>query len=293
MNPEQSTHPCIVTGPNGFVGGRLREFLAARGFPLAAWSRQPTAEPHGLRFQLGQTIHPGYFAATSGLIHCAYDFSARRWDEIATVNVRGSEQLFRAARQAGVKRLVFISSLSAFAGCRSLYGKAKLEIERIALDCGAMVIRPGLVYGDQPGGLFGGLVRQVRRARVVPLLGGGQQPQYLVHVDDLGELIRRYLIGEVGGGSQPITLAHEKPWPMRELLGEIGQALDREVRFVAIPWRPAWLGLKSLELLGLPAPFRSDSLIGYIYQNQHPDFTPARRLHAECRPFRVNAGMLG
>ena len=78
----------------------------------------------------------------SALVHCAYDFKPLRWDEIRAVNVEGARKLFPAARAAGVEKIICISSISAYDGCRSLYGKAKLEIEKIALDNGALVIRP-------------------------------------------------------------------------------------------------------------------------------------------------------
>ena len=76
-------------------------------------------------------------------MHCAYDFSLLRREDINHVNVAGSERLFAAAHEAGIGTLVYTSSISAFEGCRSLYGKAKLEIERRAGAYGALVIRPG------------------------------------------------------------------------------------------------------------------------------------------------------
>ncbi len=293
MNAGEIPKRYALTGANGFVGGRIKSYLQTRGLAVVEWSRQPRSSEHAVRFQLGQEVNAHDFDATAGLIHCAYDFSVRNWDDIVAVNVRGSENLLRAAKAAGVERLVFISSLSAFEGCRSLYGRAKLEMEKIALSLGALVIRPGLVYGDQPGGVFGGLVTQARRARFIPLIGGGTQPQYLVHADDLAALIARYLNGDIEAPRQPVTLAHERPWPMRDLMTQLGEALGRKVRFVSVPWRLVWLGLKSLETVGLPAPFRSDSLIGYVYQNSKPDFTVAASLRASCRPFQINRDMLG
>lgn len=284
---------CAVTGANGFVGGRLKAYLQNHGCRVSEWSRHPGLLANHVNFRLGQEVRAQDFAGTSALIHCAYDFSARTWAEIVAINTRGSEKLLRAAHAAGVEHVIFISSLSAFAGCRSRYGRAKLEIEVIALSLGATVIRPGLVYGDQPGGVFGGLVNQVRQARLIPLLGGGQQPQYLVHTDDLGQLIGRCLSGEIGRVPQPITLAHAEGWPMRKLLTSLGHALNRKVRFVSVPWRLAWLGLKTMETLRLPAPFRSDSLLGYIFQNPKPDFESARSRKAECRRFEIRPTMLG
>jgi nucleoside-diphosphate-sugar epimerase len=292
MTCNSSATKCVLTGANGFVGSRLKAYLQKRDFQVVDWTRRPVSGSCGAVFRLGQEVLPVQFADATALVHCAYDFAPRKWSEVVAINVRGSEQLLHAAKAAGVARLVFISSLSAFAGCRSLYGRAKLEIEKTALSLGALVVRPGLVYGDQPGGVFGGLVNQVRKARVIPLLRGGRQPQYLVHGDDLGAIVARYLNGEISAPAHPVTLAHEHPWPMRELLLQISAALNREVRFVSVPWRLAWAGIKTLEIVRLPAPFRSDSLIGYIYQNPAPDFSPAQRLQAECRPLRITKAML-
>jgi len=237
-------------------------------------------------------VDPRQLEGVRALVHCAYDFGPRRWDDIRRVNVLGSERLFEAARTAGVDRVVFISSVSAFERCRSLYGRAKLEIERAASDAGAVIIRPGLVYGAQPGGVFGGLVRQVQSGRIVPLIGGGHQRQYLVHEEDLGRLVQESIAGKIQPGNDPITLAHERGWTLRELLEAIAGALKKQPLFVPVPWRLVWLALKGLETTGLPAPFRSDSLIGMVYQNRTPSFEAMHRLGVHCRPFQLTNTMM-
>jgi hypothetical protein len=40
-----------------------------------------------------------------------------------------------------------------------------------------------------------------------------------------------------------------------------------------VPWRLIHCGLKTIEALHLPAPFRSDSLVGLVFQNPRPDFS--------------------
>ena len=188
------------------------------------------------------------------------------------------EKLLAAARDAGVKSVVLISTVSAFAGCRSLYGQAKLQIEDAARAMGAFVLRPGLVYSDNPGGMFGRLVGQVRGARFVPILCGGRQTQYLVHDEDLGNLVEACLAGRVPAGTEPITVAHEQGWELKEILTRIAQALGKKVSFVPVPWRLVWLALKSLELAGARPNFRSDSLISMVYQNPAPSFAPLNPL---------------
>jgi nucleoside-diphosphate-sugar epimerase len=281
---------CVITGATGYVGGRIRACVESAGWRTVNWSRRSGAGH--VQFQLGQEVDPRSFAGAAALIHCAYDFAPSRWEDIAAINVRGSENLFRAALDGGVKQIIFISSASAFAGCRSLYGRAKVEIEALAHSAGATVIRPGLVYGDHPGGVFGKLVQQVKRSRLIPLMGGGHQPQYLVHDADLGRFVLRAIAGQIPTDVGPILLANEQAWTIRALLEHIAVALARNPVFIPVPWRAIWLGLKSMESLGLPAPFRSDSLLGLIYQNPLPSFATAKRLEATCRPFAISPAML-
>ena len=87
------------------------------------------------------------------LVHCSYDFQLHRWSDIHEQNVQGSIRLMRQAHEQGVTRIVFISTMSAFALCKSLYGRAKFEIEREAAALGAIVVRPGLIHGERPGGM--------------------------------------------------------------------------------------------------------------------------------------------
>jgi nucleoside-diphosphate-sugar epimerase len=249
--------------------------------------------PVAVAFCLGQEVAPLLLQGVDAVVHCAYDFGPRRWKEIFAVNVVGSEKLFAAARDAGVKSIIHISSLSAFPGCRSLYGRAKLETERLALAVGALVIRPGLVYGDSSEGMFGRLVTQVRSSSWLPVIHGGQQTQYTVHEEDLGELVLGCLAGRAGNASIPILAAHARGWELGDILRQISNALGKQVRFIPVPWQIIWIGLKLLETAGIPTRFRSDSLISLIYQDPQPSFALLKSLGFHCRPFQLTAGMLG
>jgi nucleoside-diphosphate-sugar epimerase len=282
---------CVVTGAHGFVGSRLKGHLERAGWRVTAWTRQPERGTGAVAFHLGQEVDPSLFKGAQTLVHCAYDFEPRRWEEIAAINVNGSQKLLAAARAAGVRQVVFISSLSAFVGCQSLYGRAKMEIEGFARSTGAFVIRPGLVYSDNPGGLFGRLVCQVRNARFVPIIWGGRQVQYLLHDEDLGQVVQACLDGRVPAEIEPITVAHEQGWELKEILAQIARGLGKRVRFLPVPWQLAWLGLKGLELAGARPNFRSDSLISLVYQNPCPSFALMRSLGFQCRTFQLPANL--
>jgi nucleoside-diphosphate-sugar epimerase len=289
MHPEAKT--CAVTGTSGFVGGCLARRLQAEGWRIIPWTRRSEAGTNAVPFRLGQEVDPNLLKGVNALVHCAYDFSPLRWNDIFAVNVVGSQKFLEAAHKAGVETIVVISSVSAFAGCRSLYGKAKLQIESHAVNAGAIVIRPGLVYGDQSGGVFGRLANQVRHSRIIPILLGGNQTQYLVHEADLGNLLLGALAGGVPPGTGPITVAHAQGWELKDILARIASSLGRKVTFVPVPWQFLWLALKSLEFAGRPARFRSDSLVSMIYQDPHPSFELLSKLGFQCRPFQPGPAM--
>jgi nucleoside-diphosphate-sugar epimerase len=233
-----------------------------------------------------QSCRPDFLQGHWGLIHRAYDFSQLRWRDIFGVNVRGSEFLLRAAQQAGVRRIVFLSSISAFEGCRSLYGKGKLKVERLTQSLGGWIIRPGLVHGDKPGGIFGRLVENLRRSRVIPIPGSGLQTLHMVHEEDVVEAVLQCLLSQSRACLRPVTLAHEQPWSFRSMLLTTARALNRPVILVPVPWRIIWAGLRLAEALKIPIGFRSDSLISLVNQNPMPIFNAFEVLGIKCRPFR-------
>jgi nucleoside-diphosphate-sugar epimerase len=282
---------CVVTGAQGWVGRCVSAELRSHGWQVRIAARQPAPESmangFAVRFQLGQPVPPELCAGASALVHCAYDFQARTPQDQQAINVRGTEDLLDAANAAGINRIVVISTMSAFDGCVSLYGKSKLSIEAAARQAGAMVLRPGLVYDHGAGGMFGSLVAQVQRARLLPLFGGGAQPLYLVHQEDLAAFIQRFCAGEVALPPQPLTTAHPQLWTFRQILEAIAGRLGRKLTFFPMPWRPVWAALRIAELCGLRLNFRSDSLVSLMNQNPHPDFSLNAQYGLECRPFRI------
>lgn len=203
-----------MTGARGWLGRCVCNRFREEGWRVRELTRspEPAAVERGeaIPFHLGDGVAPQVFTGATALVHCAYDFAAPTWREIHSRNVRGAAVLFEAARAVGVARLVCISTMSAFAGCQSLYGRAKLESEKMAFGAGALVLRPGLIWGAEAGGMFGALVKQVRGGRAIPLIGG-DQTLYLVHQEDLTGLIHRFACGDFNALSDPVTAAHERP----------------------------------------------------------------------------------
>ena len=280
---------CAITGADGYVGSRIAANFARQGWIVKQFVYNPSAtlaaNPDVVSFTLGGALAPEAFAGVDALVHCAYDFTATAWDAIQRINVEGSRALFAAAAAAGVSRIVHISTMSAYPGCVSLYGKAKLLTERLAFDAGGRVCRPGLVYGRQPGGMVGALNRLVARTSIVPLPGGGRQTLYLANEADLSACILRLASRDSSGAAQAVIGASEQGLTFRNILEKLAAARGKRLRFIGFPWRLAWLGLKAAEGCHVNLGFRSDSLVSLMNQDTAPDFSATRALGAQFRPF--------
>lgn len=265
---------CAVTGATGYVGTVVSACLKAQGHDVLELVRRPSREGNRKQafFDLALPIEAETLRGVEVLVHCAYDFEPRTADEVRAINVEGSRRLLSAADAAGVSRIILISTLSAFTGCRSLYGNAKLAIERDVQNRGGVVIRPGLVFGSASAGMVGALDRVVTRLPVVPLIGGGNQLLYLCRDDDLARLVE-VLISASGPFTMPFVAAAETPITLRGVLEVLAEARGFRCKFVSVPHTTAYLGLRLLEALGIRPRFSSDSLVSLSYLDPQPDFT--------------------
>jgi nucleoside-diphosphate-sugar epimerase len=276
---------CAITGASGYVGSRLASAIQ-RDMEVVPISRREAAG--SIRWEMQNPTEISEELRSRGvkvLVHAAWDFTHPNAEENDRVNVQGSRQLFESADRAGVERILFISSISAFAGARSAYGQSKLRVERMVLDRpGGVVIRPGLVWGAGPGGMFGALTKQVESGSMIPMIGSGRYPQYLVHEDDLGDAIRKAVAGGLKV-SAPITVANEVPGLLRDLIEDIARKQGKKVTLLPVPWPAVYAGLKAAELMGAKLNFRSDSVLSLVFQDPSPDFTPANQLGLARRSY--------
>jgi nucleoside-diphosphate-sugar epimerase len=204
------------------------------------------------------------------LVHAAYDFRPTRWSDILSVNVEGSHRLLTAATNAHVKHILLVSTVAAFPGARSMYGRAKLAIEQIALALGAAVVRPGLVWGEQGAAMFGALLRVVERLPVIPLVAPAELELALVCEDDLVLLVQRLLDRWPDEPGKLFVAASDRGLTFAQLLRLLTLRAGKRRRLVPVPWVPVWHGLRAIEALGASPPFSSDSLLSLVTSDSHP-----------------------
>jgi len=149
----QQTSPVLVTGASGFIGRAVVKLLQREGYSVLGLDRADSAESEGGQIAMDitdgdqlRTLFQG--RAIAGIIHLAavLPTAAQRDPVRATeVNVQGSLNLLEMARQFGVRRVVFGSSLSVYGTCAAdrvvsevdraapedLYGAAKVYMEQL------------------------------------------------------------------------------------------------------------------------------------------------------------------
>lgn len=111
----------FITGATGFVGSHVARLAAEHGAELRLLTRRTSITenlPKGAELVLGDLREPAKFAAAlrgcDALIHVAADY--RLWvpdpKEMYKANVEGTRELLRLAREAGVRRVVYTSSVA-------------------------------------------------------------------------------------------------------------------------------------------------------------------------------------
>ncbi len=273
----------VVSGASGYVGGAISSALEKEGWTVAS----PGAS-EGKKWRMPEEPVPGTFQGAAAFVHSAWDMRPANAAESHRTNVDGSLKLLQAARTAGVKTLLFVSSMSAFEGGESVYARTKLAVEKEFLAAGGIVVRPGLVYGEASGGMVGKLLKPVRKLPLIPVPCANVL-QYPVHQDTVAGFAADAVAGKIPPGVY--SLAHPEPLSLRRIVQILARSENKRPILLPIPWRPAWLGLEFCALMGIKLPFSADNLLGLARANPSPDFSSLKNVG--IRPPAFPAGLGG
>ncbi len=108
----------LITGMSGLIGGVLRKHLeTVGGYELSALNRRMVEGVPTTQADLGdlEAIKPA-FVGQDVVVHLAAQISEDDRDSMLRINVMGTYNVFEAARLAGVKRIVYASSVATCAG---------------------------------------------------------------------------------------------------------------------------------------------------------------------------------
>lgn len=169
------------------------------------------------------------------------------------INVGGTRNILDEARRAGVRRVVFISSLGADRGT-SGYHRSKLEAERVveSFEGDWTILRTGGVVG--PGDdTVSVLLRMVRILPAVPIIDDGDQQFQPVWHEDVAWAIAECLERDDVAGAT-LNIAGEDVLTVNEVLELFGNITDRSPTRVPLPSLLAKLGSSLASALGVETP---------------------------------------
>ena len=221
-----------ITGIGGFLGSALAADLTAAGHAVAGSNRHTLLTPVTL-------------TGTDIVIHAAHDFTPGAVD----CNIATTTAWFRTARDCNVHQQIFLSSCSA--GSDSEYGRIKQALERLFVENGECLVRPGLVMGE--GGLFARQRAGILSSPVIPMISGGRQPVAVLSLDEFLRAMRRLIDRDLRG---EYTLYREPMPTYREFVTGIKREAGQKPRLVNVPLEAALAITGAFERFRLPFPVK-------------------------------------
>jgi len=256
----------LVTGVSGFVGAAVARAFARHGFAVRGMVRASSPRDNLRDFPgeilTGDMLDPVSLAQAlegmDGLAHVAADY--RLWapdsEEIVRHNRDGTRNVMEAALDAGVRRIVYTSSVATLAPDEGrpadedrplseataigAYKRSKVAAERLVealaaeRDLPALIVNPSTPIGPRD-------VKPTPTGRILVEAASGRMPAFvdtglnLAHVEDVAEgHVAAYQRGEIGRryilGGQDVSL--------QAMLAEIARQTGRRAPRVSLPRAP-------------------------------------------------------
>lgn len=308
------TQRVLITGANGFVGRAVSRALLQRGDSVVGVVRRPQTTVEGVREWLFDAndfegIDQRWPVATrcdavihlAARVHMKHETTADPFAAYRATNVTGALRVAAAARRAGARRFVFVSSIKAVGESSAgrpiteadepaptdPYGISKLEAERALIDYGResgleiVIVRPPLVYGPGVRANFLQLMSAI--ANGVPLpLGSIAARRSLLFVDNLADALVHCTTDPRAVG-KTFHVTDGRDLSVSELARALATQLHAPARLIPVP-----VGLLSLagRLTGRSA--QVDRLIGEL----RLDSSHIRERLGWYPPYTVEHGLL-
>ncbi|MCK5125484.1 MAG: complex I NDUFA9 subunit family protein [candidate division Zixibacteria bacterium] len=208
-----------VLGASGFIGSSLVLYLMQLGNKLHLLINETDPGITSLRGQV-QTFNGSInnidalnscFEGCDAVYHLVGIIAETRSKSFQKTVIEGTQDVVRAAKNAGVKKIYYLSALGAEENADSKYHQSKWYVEQAIIESGLdyTIFRPSVVFG--PGDKFiNQIIKMVRYSPLIPVIGDGLYKLQPVYVEELcavmADAARRTesskQIYEIGGAEQ-------------------------------------------------------------------------------------------
>ncbi len=272
----------LVTGGTGLLGSHIVEKLVDAGQPVRVLVRPRSDTRYldgwGVEKAVGDITDPASLTEAMKGVDTVYHAAAKvgdwgPWREFVSVSIDGTRNMLNAARDAGVKRFLHVSSISAYGhpdgdglvldetaplGVNlhkwSYYSRAKAEAEKLAWsyhkrgDVPVTVVKPSWMYGERDRASMPRLIRAIRAGKG-KLLGDGENRLNLIYAGNEAEGCILAATSEKAVG-ESYNLADDGAISQREYFNKIAECIGAEPVTKKIP---RWLARHAafyMELFG-------------------------------------------
>ena len=258
----------LVTGANGFLGRHVVAALQAQGTPVRGLVRRlhEAEAPEGVELVEGDVTEPRTLGpameGVDAVIHLVAILQGRP-EDFARVIGDGTRNTVEAAREAGVRRFVYVSALGTNERTRDTvpYFRGKWDAEQALLASGLeyVIFRPSFVFAGD-GGAFPLFARLARRAPVTPIVGSGTQRIQPIWIDDLVAFLTR-AVDEPAAANRTFDLGGPDQIEWNEFWPRLKEALRVRRPSLHVPMGLMRLQAPLLERLPKPPVTRNELLM--------------------------------
>lgn len=263
-----------LTGATGFVGRITLDRLLEAGWHVRALTRRDQPKKAGVTWVHGALDRPDTLSelceGAGAVLHVAGVVNAPDAAGFEAGNVTGTANMLAAAKEAGIKRFVHVSSLAAKHPALSMYGASKARAEKLVgtsmLDW--TILRPPGVYGPGDTEMFDMFRLAAKGWAVLPPRGRVS----VIHVDDLARLLAALLPAHDDATARIFEAddGAENGWSHEGFARAIGWAIGRRVTTLHAPRFLLKLAGQADRLFRGPKAKLTPDRAGYL---SHPDWT--------------------
>ena len=264
----------LVTGGAGVVGKALCRELQARGVCVRVLTLPGDSGvnllPQGVEVCFGDvtdyaSVRPA-FDGVDAVFHLAAILLSNDPTAFEKINAGGTQNVVTACQDAGVKRLLYVSSISVTYPVLTPYGASKLKGEGYVKASGLdwTIVRPTLVIGDGGGVEFRMFADFVCKFPVYPMPGGGLSRKRPVRSVDLVKGIAAAGLARNAVG-KTYALAGPEIMSMTGMARRILRKAGKRHLMLPVPW---WLAKRLAALknwIGGRRVSAEQALAGFLY----------------------------
>jgi len=256
----------LITGAAGYIGRHIVVRLVAQGERprcLVRDIQRATSILPADKVELveGDTTSPASLeAAVQGvdtIVHAAFMTADRKQsagNSYAKTNVQGTANLIRAAKKAGVKRIIEMSGLGTRPDKPGSYMQGRYMAEKMLKESGLdwTIIQPSVLFGKNAP-FIKGLSDLIRTSPVVPLVGGGKIMFQPIYVEDVVTVIIKVLEEPERTRNKSYTIGGPEYYSYTQIIDALLQAMHKSRIKAPAPTPLVGIGAAVMEAV-LPKP---------------------------------------